>query len=415
MKQKNFALYVIVAICCMIAIVPGATSLSNRESYIVHFETESEAQYYQETEITADIIDLPIPLVERKFDGAASETTSDTTSDADSGIYAADDIKASFDTYEHEPGPEPDTELFEYKEDASESSVSITDNEPDPFDKPFDDISDSLEAVESNDAYKTPTIEYEYDFTFRLSNVVSGLSTSYSPGDDISLAYEHCNVKGIIEICATGSERDFAIILTNGDRSYNYRLKPDINAIVPFNMGNGEYTLGVYLFIEELWMALLWSIDLHVELSSEQAPYLNPSLIVNWTNDMALAKTAKTLAAGNDQKTTALEVCRYISQHFLYDESLEDMPLGYIPSLDKIFDEGRGICYDFAALYTAMCRSVGIPTKLVIGYSLYLGPVYHAWCLVWIDEQWLVADPTYSMSRTVEFLDMSKTVEERHY
>ena len=47
------------------------------------------------------------------------------------------------------------------------------------------------------------------------------------------------------------------------------------------------------------------------------------------------------------------------------------------------FPPEKGICFDYAALMTAMLRSQGIPTKLEIGYS---GEVYHAWISTYIDE-----------------------------
>ena len=68
----------------------------------------------------------------------------------------------------------------------------------------------------------------------------------------------------------------------------------------------------------------------------------------------------------------------------------------------------KGICFDYAALMTAMLRSQDIPTKLVVGYT---GSLYHAWINVflegqgWVDNviyfdghDWKLMDPTFASS-----------------
>ena len=71
-------------------------------------------------------------------------------------------------------------------------------------------------------------------------------------------------------------------------------------------------------------------------------------------------------------------------------------------------EEKKGICFDYAALMTAMLRSQEIPCKLVVGYA---GNVYHAWISVWTAENgwidgaiffdgqvWTRMDPTFASS-----------------
>lgn len=66
----------------------------------------------------------------------------------------------------------------------------------------------------------------------------------------------------------------------------------------------------------------------------------------------------------------------------------------------------KGICFDYAALMTAMLRSSGIPTRLDIGYATN---IYHAWISTYLDEQgwvdnvikfdgknWTMMDPTFA-------------------
>ena len=70
----------------------------------------------------------------------------------------------------------------------------------------------------------------------------------------------------------------------------------------------------------------------------------------------------------------------------------------------------KGICFDYASLMTALLRSQGIPTKLMVGYS---GTVYHAWISVYLEEtgwvdnviqfngtSWSLMDPTLAASNS---------------
>ncbi|MBR5519897.1 MAG: transglutaminase domain-containing protein, partial [Clostridia bacterium] len=79
---------------------------------------------------------------------------------------------------------------------------------------------------------------------------------------------------------------------------------------------------------------------------------------------------------------------------------------GYLPDVDAVVAAKKGICFDYAAVMTAMLRGLGVPTKLVVGYC---GTEYHAWINVhvegkgWVNEvvffdgsAWNHMDPTYA-------------------
>ena len=245
---------------------------------------------------------------------------------------------------------------------------------------------------------------------------VSGLKTSYSPNDNISVDYEADIAKGVLNICVTGSDNDFSLGIFKNDERYSYRLKPGEKAAIPFNMGNGAYNVKLFLYVGETTAVQLWETTFFIGLESENAPYLNPSKMVKWTGDSALAEAAKNLAVKDDPEKTALEICKFISKRYSFDKSITSVPAWYVPDLAAVYENSTGICYDYAALYTAMCRSVGIPTKMVFGYSPYVGmSQYHAWCLVLIDGKWRPIDPIYSMTHGAKFLDMGKSVQVRQY
>lgn len=99
-------------------------------------------------------------------------------------------------------------------------------------------------------------------------------------------------------------------------------------------------------------------------------------------------------------------IYNYVVSHVTYDYDLADtVASGYLPDVDETLQTGKGICFDYAALTTAMLRSCDIPCKLQIGYA---GDIKHAWINVyirsrgWVDkavefsgDSWSRMDPTF--------------------
>jgi hypothetical protein len=58
----------------------------------------------------------------------------------------------------------------------------------------------------------------------------------------------------------------------------------------------------------------------------------------------------------------------------------------------------KGICENYAALFTAICRQAGIQSVVVVGYTRQRGFVDfipHAWCAAFLDGTWWLFDPTW--------------------
>lgn len=62
------------------------------------------------------------------------------------------------------------------------------------------------------------------------------------------------------------------------------------------------------------------------------------------------------------------------------------------------FSNSKGVCFDFASLFTAMARSLSLPVRLIIG-DAYNGEITgrHAWNQVYIKEEdrWISVDSTF--------------------
>lgn len=74
-----------------------------------------------------------------------------------------------------------------------------------------------------------------------------------------------------------------------------------------------------------------------------------------------------------------------------FDEKKEDI-------IAKPLQLHRGICSNYAALFTDICTKAGIPTYEVVGYTKQNGfadYIPHAWCAAYIDTAWYMFDPTW--------------------
>jgi len=64
----------------------------------------------------------------------------------------------------------------------------------------------------------------------------------------------------------------------------------------------------------------------------------------------------------------------------------------------KVLKTKKGICANYAALFTDICEKAGISSFVVEGYTKQKGFVDyipHAWCAARVDSSWLLFDPTW--------------------
>lgn len=193
-----------------------------------------------------------------------------------------------------------------------------------------------------------------------------------------------------------------------GGEPYNYDLNSQGDwEVFPLTEGDGTYTLKVLEQIQGTRYRTVHSRSLKLNLEDPLAPFLEPSKILWYTADSAAVALAEELTAGaeRDVEKTGL-LFDYVVDHVTYDEELaESVEPGYLPDVDRVLEEGTGICYDYAALLAVMLRSQGIPCRLVMGDT---AGEYHAWVEVWCEEageidgeipveagEWTLLDPTF--------------------
>ena len=188
---------------------------------------------------------------------------------------------------------------------------------------------------------------------------------------------------------------------------YTYDLPASQSyAALPLTGGNGTYTLDVREHVEEDLYSNLYKDAVEVSIENEFSPFLYPNQYTWFTPDTRAVSQAASLTQGVKDGLGAVgAVYDFVITTITYDEEkARTVQGGYLPDVDETLESGKGICFDYAALMTAMLRSQGIPTKLEIGYS---GEVYHAWISTWLKEKgwveniiefdgenWSLIDPT---------------------
>ncbi|WP_079914731.1 transglutaminase family protein [Paenibacillus sp. 32352] len=206
---------------------------------------------------------------------------------------------------------------------------------------------------------------------------------------------------GIIKVHYADPEHKALVRVTKGEVQMDYNLVD--GASYPLQLGDGSYHVLVAKQISDNKYQVILQENVDVKTVNEQAVFLQSISIASWNETTKAVVEAKKLAAHaatDEDKVKAIYA--FLTQNYKYSESkAQTVDTGYTPDLDKVYEESGGICFDYAATFTAMARSLGIPTRLVMGYEVHAPEVYHAWNQVYLKDlqEWVIIDTTYDASR----------------
>ena len=100
------------------------------------------------------------------------------------------------------------------------------------------------------------------------------------------------------------------------------------------------------------------------------------------------------LCADSDTPEEKVRVIyRWVTENISYDYD-KDMLYQYF-CLEDTMDSRSGLCFDYACLFTAMCRSQGIPCVSVDGYDRKNPYNQHTWNRVYYNDSWWNLDVTH--------------------
>ncbi len=228
---------------------------------------------------------------------------------------------------------------------------------------------------------------------------VSSIDASNSSKGYIMASYSGTNEKVKLQI--TGPDGNCYTYLISDRGSYN---------VFPLTAGDGNYALQILENISGDSYMICQEASIDVTLEDEFQPFLYPNQYVNFTSESAIVAKSEELATDTWTDLEVVEnIYNFVTENISYDtEKAESISYGYLPSVDETLSSGKGICFDYAALMSAMLRVQKIPTKLQVGYS---GDAYHAWISTYVDDagwvddiiqfdgkSWQLMDPTLAAS-----------------
>ena len=236
---------------------------------------------------------------------------------------------------------------------------------------------------------------------------------------DAVIDYSHTEDGYIMAQYTAQTSKRLKLRITGPSTTYTYNLPVGEWTVFPLSDGSGSYTASLYINTHDSKYALVMTARFEVELKDEFAPFLRPNQYVDYSGAEATVARGAALCAGLThplEKVAA--VYDFVVETLEYDdERAATVQSGYLPVLDQVLAEEKGICFDYAALMAAMLRSQEVPCKLVVGYA---GEIYHAWISVWTEENgwvdgaiffdgkvWKRMDPTFASSggRSQEIMD----------
>jgi len=199
------------------------------------------------------------------------------------------------------------------------------------------------------------------------------------------------------------------MIIAPGGREYIYSLIPGISEVFPLTDGDGRYIISIHEHVTGNIYRDILAVTIDVKLYDEFAPFIRPNQYVNYCNENRVTAKAAELKAESLTRIELIEaIYNFVTKNISYDFELADtLDEGYRPDLNLVLERGQGICFDIAALTTAMLRSQGIPAKLVFGYYYDSdnGTIYHAWVSVFSEEEGKIGDHISITAGTWNILD----------
>lgn len=127
-----------------------------------------------------------------------------------------------------------------------------------------------------------------------------------------------------------------------------------------------------------------------------EAPYLTNGSATMW--DTQTEELADEICAGCETDEEKIQAFyQWIIQNFEYDYEAD--PLLQYFDVRRTLRTRKGLCFDFAHLFSAFCRSQNIPCYAVNG-AAYKDDALHTWNRVYYDGAWWNVDITADISRT---------------
>lgn len=224
--------------------------------------------------------------------------------------------------------------------------------------------------------------------------------------------YSHFDLGYIMAYLNNESEKKIKIQVSTPIQTYNYDLISTEPVAFPMQMGNGEYLIKILENTQGDEYAIVKSQKINVVLKDELTPFLYPNQLVDYKKgDVITQKSIDLVKEDTNDLQRIRNIYDYVVHYLDYDDDKATIATTkyILPNLTELFENKKGICFDYAAMMVAMLRINHIPARLICGNT---DVEYHAWVEVYlegegwvnpdtfIDEKvWTRMDPTFASSK----------------
>lgn len=198
---------------------------------------------------------------------------------------------------------------------------------------------------------------------------------------------------GILSVQMNKTAGKYKLLVAKDGTRYYYDLHPGGTELFPLQMGSGQYQIAVMKNVSGDKYSFVKNQTVSSDVKEDTAVFLNSVQNVNWDSNSKAVKLAAQITEGASSDSERINlIYNYVVRNVSFDKAkLGTLPTDYCPDIDQTLQSKKGICYDFSSLFAAMARSVGVPCKLVKGYSdNAIG--YHAWNEVYLEGTWKIVD-----------------------
>jgi transglutaminase-like putative cysteine protease len=240
-----------------------------------------------------------------------------------------------------------------------------------------------------------------------LVNAADGAATF--GGNGVTVDYSHTS-DGYVMVQYTGDNPKVKVQITKSEGdTYTYDLGSAGFTAFPLSRGPGSYNVAVFLNVSGDQYSQATAQTVQADIGDEFQPFLRANQYCQFTDStQAVAKAAELAQGSKSDIGVVYQIYSYVTKNVKYDfDKAASVQSGYLPNIDETLATGKGICFDYASLTTAMLRSQRIPCELVVGYA---GDAYHAWIAAHLmdtgkvvniefkGDKWTLMDPTFVAS-----------------
>lgn len=372
--RRLTALLILTAMLC--GLLTGCGSGTESQSASLPDSTlPIESRVIPDTEESSGVLseDTPPTIEETYIENITSETSAEDTAD-------------SSDTSDSAEPPIPETESAPADSEQTAPAVSAPQQtvEMSIPDEPAPPLASTPPVTAATTAATTPKPPAEVIIP-EVRTVSSPCEKTFTAGDSF-IDYSNAS-RGYVSVKYGGGSDKIRVLIICGDSTYDYMLPADDEIrYFPLSCGSGEYTLQLWEHDHDNFYANPINETISLTVSDDVAMFLYPNYYVNFNQRSNVVKKSAEVCAG---KTGTIEkiaaIFGFITDNVIYDKQLSTtVKSGYVPNPDATLKSLKGICFDYSALFAAMARAQGIPTRLVIGYAS--PDIYHAWNEVYTTE-----------------------------